>query len=216
MGNYAIEYYGAAAVFPAENEVLDGVDYGPTGADFTGTVLIGAGVGYPAVGNVRLAVVYGESNEFIGTLALPTVGQVESGVGYGASGTEFTGTLVAGSSGDSVVAFGNLVLVQGDTYDGIANPLLTWTTTADYTDGWSVMFTIRDKDDVVVYQQAGVVVNATTITVDIDAPTGLAMVGCPGSWQGKFDVELSKGVVPNRSVKTIASGVAYINEDQTR
>jgi hypothetical protein len=99
MSNYAIEYYGAAAVFPAENEVLDGVDYGPTGADFTGTVLIGAGVGYPAVGNVRLSVVYGESNEFTGTLALPTVGQVESGVGYGASGTEFTGTLVVGGGG---------------------------------------------------------------------------------------------------------------------
>jgi hypothetical protein len=43
--------------------------------------------------------VYGESNEFIGTLALPTVGQVESGVGYGASGTEFTGTLVVGGGG---------------------------------------------------------------------------------------------------------------------
>jgi hypothetical protein len=99
MGNYAIEYYAEDAVFPAENQVLDGVDYGPTGADFTGTVLIGAGVGYPAVGNVRLSVVYGESNEFIGTLALPTVGQVESGVGYGASGTEFTGTLVAGGGG---------------------------------------------------------------------------------------------------------------------
>jgi hypothetical protein len=102
MGNYAIEYYAEDAVFPAENQVLDGVDYGPTGADFTGTVLIGAGVGYPAVGNVRLSVVYGESNEFIGTLALPTVGQVESGVGYGASGTEFTGTLVVGGGGEAV------------------------------------------------------------------------------------------------------------------
>jgi len=111
---------------------------------------------------------------------------------------------------------GNLVLTQGDTYNGIGNPKATWNVGTDYTDGWAVMLTIRDKDDAIIYQQAGVVVNATTVTVDIATPTGLAMAGCPGWWQGKFDVELSKGAVPNRSVKTIASGKVYINEDQTR
>jgi hypothetical protein len=116
----------------------------------------------------------------------------------------------------SPIIDGNLVLTQGDTYDGIGNPKATWNVGTDYTDGWSVALTIRDKDDAIVYQTTGVVENATTITVDIDAPTGLPMIGCPGQWQGKFDVELSKGTAPNRSVKTIASGVAYINEDQTR
>jgi hypothetical protein len=38
------------------------------------------------------------------------------------------------------------------------------------------------------------------------------MEGCPGQWQGKFDVELRKA----SSVVTIAIGVVYINEDQTR
>jgi hypothetical protein len=34
-----------------------------------------------------------------GTLTLPAVGDVETGVQYGAGGTEFTGTLTAGSGG---------------------------------------------------------------------------------------------------------------------
>ena len=107
---------------------------------------------------------------------------------------------------------GNLVLTQGDTYDGIGNPKATWSVTTDYTDGWEVMLTIRDKNDEVVYSAVGSVDSATVITVEIEAPTGLPMEGCPGSFQGKFDVELRK----DDSVKTIALGVCYINEDQTR
>ena len=107
---------------------------------------------------------------------------------------------------------GNLVLTQGDTYDGIGNPKAQWNVTTDYTDGWVVTLTIRDKDDAVVYTTTGSVDSATVIVVDIDAPTGLPMTGCPGQWQGKFDVELTKAT----SVKTIANGVCYINEDQTR
>lgn len=111
---------------------------------------------------------------------------------------------------------GNLVLTQGDTYDGIGNPKAQWNTTVDYTDGWAVALTIRDKDDAVVYTTTGTVDSATVVSVAITTPTVTPMAGCPGSWQGKFDVELSKGVAPNRSVKTIAIGVVYINEDQTR
>jgi hypothetical protein len=100
MGNYATEYYAEDAVFPAVNEVLDGVFYGINGNNLEGTVVIGGGSGYPAVGDVRDAVIYGASNEFIGTLVLPAEADVESGVDYGAGGTEFTGTLVAGGGGD--------------------------------------------------------------------------------------------------------------------
>jgi hypothetical protein len=107
---------------------------------------------------------------------------------------------------------GNLVLTQGDSYDGIANPKAQWTVTTDYTSGWSVVLTIRDKDDAVVYTTSGTVVNSTTIAVTLAAPTGLPMTGCPGQWQGKFDVQLTK----DGSKKTIALGVVYINEDQTR
>ncbi len=107
---------------------------------------------------------------------------------------------------------GNLVLTQGDSYDGIANQKAQWTVTTDYTDGWSVALTIRDKDDAVVYTTTGEVVSSTVVAVAIIAPTGLTMTGCPGQWQGKFDVQLTKA----GSVKTIALGVCYINEDQTR
>ena len=107
---------------------------------------------------------------------------------------------------------GNLVLTQGDSYDGIANPKATWTVTTDYTDGWSVTLTIRDADDAVIYTTSGTVASSTSVQVAIAAPIGLTMTGTPGQWQGKFDVQLTKA----GSKKTIALGVCYINEDQTR
>jgi hypothetical protein len=109
---------------------------------------------------------------------------------------------------------GNLVLTQGDDYDGTANPRASWTVTTDYTDGWSVALTIRDADDAVVYTTAGTVVSSTVVAVTIAAPTGLTMTGCPGQWQGKFDVQLTHTATGKK--KTIALGVCYINEDQTR
>jgi hypothetical protein len=108
---------------------------------------------------------------------------------------------------------GNLVLTQGDDYDGVANPKASWTVTTDYTSGWTVRLTIRDVDDAVTYTTTGTVVSSTVIAVTIAAPTGLTMAGCPGQWQGKFDVELTHS---SGKKKTIALGVCYINEDQTR
>jgi hypothetical protein len=107
---------------------------------------------------------------------------------------------------------GNLVLTQGDTYDGIGNPKAQWNVTTDYTSGWAVVLTIRDKDDAVIYTNTGTVVSATLISVTIVVPTVTPFEGCPGQWQGKFDVQLTKA----SSVVTIAIGVVYINEDQTR
>ena len=112
----------------------------------------------------------------------------------------------SGTQGDT------LTLTQGDTYDGIANPLMRWAVATDYTDAWAVTLTIRDEDDAIVYTTSGVVASATLITVNITTPTGLTMTGCPGQWQGKFDVQVSKA----GSVATIAAGKCYINEDQTR
>jgi hypothetical protein len=59
----------ANAVYPAVGDVDLSVQYGPTGADYTGT------------------------------LEQPAVSDVLSGVGYGAGGTEFTGTATGGSGG---------------------------------------------------------------------------------------------------------------------
>jgi hypothetical protein len=107
---------------------------------------------------------------------------------------------------------GTLAIVQGDTYDDIAQPKARFATERDFTDGWAVALTIRDKDDAVVYSVAGVVESDVSIAIAIIAPTGLPMAGCPGVWEGKFDVEVRKGA----SAVTIERGPAYVYEDQTR
>jgi hypothetical protein len=107
---------------------------------------------------------------------------------------------------------GTLAIVQGDTYDDIAQPKARFATERDFTDGWTVVLTIRDKDDAVVYSVAGVVESDESIAIAIIAPTGLPMTGCPGVWEGKFDVEVRKGA----SVVTIERGPAFVYEDQTR
>jgi hypothetical protein len=129
-----------------------------------------------------------------------------------------TTTLLSTLQGSTVIQVaspnvsGNLVLTQGDTYDGIGNPKAQWNVMTDYTDGWAVVLTIRDKDDAVIYTNTGTVVSATLISVAIVVPTVTPFEGCPGQWQGKFDVQLTKA----SSVVTIAIGTVYINEDQTR
>lgn len=57
----------------------------------------GAACDYPAVGDVQSGVVY-NNGDSTGTLVLPAAGNVLSGTGYGASGTEFTGTLSCGGT----------------------------------------------------------------------------------------------------------------------
>lgn len=107
------------AVFPAVGDVDAGVAYGPTGADYTGTLVkpavgdVQQGVGYgaagteltgtfawPGVGDVRLGIGYGAAgSEFTGDLTLPAEADVLLGVQYGAAGLEFTGTLAGGGGG---------------------------------------------------------------------------------------------------------------------
>ena len=119
-------------------------------------------------------------------------------------------TMIAVQSG--VTNATTLELIQGDTYDGIGKPLLGFTVAVDYTSGWAATLTIRDKKDVVIVSYVGVVATATSITFNATAPTGLVMEGCPGSFVGKWDLQLSKA----GSIATIARGVAYVYEDQTR
>jgi hypothetical protein len=111
-----------------------------------------------------------------------------------------------------VTSSGNLELIQGDTYNGTAKPLLSFPTSANYTDGWTATLTIRDEEDAVIATASGVVVSSTQVTVSFTTPTGLAFTGCPGVWQGKFDVQMSKST----QRATIARGIAYVYEDQTR
>ena len=86
---------GNCTGYPSVFEVLDGVVYGNNN-EFTGTLDPDAGV--PDVSKVRDGVVYGTSNQFTGTSQLPVISTVLSGIGYGANGTEFTGTLQTSGS----------------------------------------------------------------------------------------------------------------------
>lgn len=87
-----------AEVWPSEDDVRDGEDYGPTGADYTGNAT------FPAEGDVQSGVPYGAAGvEYTGTFVVPSEADVEFGVDYGAA-AEFTGTFVAPAEGD--VEFG--------------------------------------------------------------------------------------------------------------
>jgi hypothetical protein len=195
-------------VFPTEPQVQVGVEYGPLGNDLTGTLEPGV---FPAEPQVEIGVEYGPlGDDLTGTAVLADAAQLQTLAAISAVASSIQGADVLQVPSPNVQ--GNLVLTQGDTYDGIGNPKAQWNTTTDYTDGWSVTLTIRDQDDSVVFVNAGEVESSTLISVAIDVPSVSPMVGCPGSWKGKYDVELVK----NQSVKTIAIGACYINEDQTR
>src|SRR5690606_33153869 len=66
---------------------------------------------------------------------------------------------------------GNLNLISGDTYDGIANAKPSWIVASDYTDGWEVAMTIRSEDDEVVLEAVGDVDSETMVSVPLTAPS---------------------------------------------
>jgi len=69
-------------------------------ADYPGKLYTSYMADFPATGDVRDGVIYGETGSAqTGTLELPTEAQVENGVGFGELGTEFTGSLVSGGGG---------------------------------------------------------------------------------------------------------------------
>jgi len=164
------------------------------------------------------AAIRGTDNDTLKTLS-DQIDGIDTGGGGGDATLAKQNEILAAVQGSAVIQVaspnvsGNLVLTQGDDYDGVANPRAQWTVTTDYTSGWTVRLTIRDADDAVVYTNTGSVVSSTVVAVTIAAPTNLTMTGCPGQWQGKFDVELTHS---SGKKKTIVLGTCYINEDQTR
>lgn len=80
-------------VFPSQDDVRDGEQYGAGGTQFTGNMTL------PSGDDVRDGEQYGTSGtEITGNLELPLAADVESGVQYGTNGTEFTGTLSGGAA----------------------------------------------------------------------------------------------------------------------
>jgi hypothetical protein len=97
-------FVNVLAVYPTAAQVLTTIQFGNSGADYTGTLTV------PAVGDVQDGVAYGAGGtEYEGTLALPTEAQVEDGVGFGAGGTEFEGEFVGGAGGGPLVGASALI-----------------------------------------------------------------------------------------------------------
>lgn len=115
-----------AGTYPAASNVLTGVNYGPTGADYTGTVSLPtvaqvlSGIGFgasgalsgtvalPSASQVLSGVNFGPGSATAGNVTLPTAGQVVSGATFGASGaTSGTVTLPSASSVISGTSYGS-------------------------------------------------------------------------------------------------------------
>lgn len=79
-------------VFNATADVRLSTQFGANGTEFTGLLDVTAEGDYPAIENVEEGVTY-NNGLLVGVRVMPTVPQVLLGVGFGAYGTEFFGTL---------------------------------------------------------------------------------------------------------------------------
>lgn len=73
-------------------------EFGIQGFAFPVVEQSGGDCDYPVEDDVRYGVVYGDST-YTGTVVLPHVSRVQSGIQYGSDGTEFTGTLTSSGGG---------------------------------------------------------------------------------------------------------------------
>lgn len=87
---------GITDTWPSVNAVTGGIEWYQDGFKYIGSLSGGSAV-FPPVGDVDLGIVFGPTGtDYTGTSVNPAEADVRSGTTYGASGTEFTGTLVAG------------------------------------------------------------------------------------------------------------------------
>ena len=96
ISGYAVDQTVGTFAYPLENQVLNNVDYGADGNEFTGTVIVET-YGFPGEKDVRLGVVYGDQQQFTGGVRVPPPEKVELGYEYDYNDTE-TGTLDPGST----------------------------------------------------------------------------------------------------------------------
>jgi hypothetical protein len=93
VANFAVENIctggTGGGTYPAIGDVQETVTYGPTGADYTGNLVL------PSVTSVYTGVGYGALGvEFTGDMTVPSQTAVAFGIQYGGGGTEYTGAYV--------------------------------------------------------------------------------------------------------------------------
>lgn len=111
---------GITDTWPSVNAVTGGIEWYQDGFKYTGSLSGGSAV-FPPVGDVDIGVIFGPTGtDYTGTLEQPAVTDVKSGVSYGANGTEFTGTLVAGGGGTGPF----MDIDTGDLYTALSTLLI--------------------------------------------------------------------------------------------
>lgn len=124
---------------------------------------------------------------------------------YGRNSTSTTGTVGTPDGG-------LLSVVRGDTYDGTANPPLTFSVAKDYT-AWAGMLTIRHRLSDETLCQADVVVEGPavlSVTLGSSDTAFTALASADDFGPHPYDIEMTSGT----SVQTMR-GVILIARDQT-
>lgn len=120
--------------------------------DYFGLAATGGVATYAAAGDVEAGVDRGDG--VLGTLVVPVAGDVRSGTGYGALGTEFTGTLspsgTAGSGADTVTL---RILIEGA--EPVENAEVWITTDAQGDDVFAGTLLTNASGEVVFLLDAG-------------------------------------------------------------
>ena len=119
INDFAV-FYGAN--YPLEANVLDTAPtYGDAMNVRNGNYNAGGGDAIPAADNVRDGI---DTGQTVGTIELTDADEVLLGVGYGAQGTERTGTLVLNSASGSPEYQKDIAFNAGDDYLGVN--AITW------------------------------------------------------------------------------------------
>jgi len=227
-----------SGTYPAAGQVITGVSFGPTGAEYTGNVTLpsagqvlsgvsfGAGngtagtVALPAPGDVRSGTSYGVGNATSGTLTLPMANQVLSSVSYGAAGTEYTGTVTLPTGGQVLtgVNFGAGNATAGTVILPTADQVLTgvqygaagteFTGTAIAGEADGTVYCTPPQFLDPEYAQAYV----TTSSVNVSTPVGGQSIAgrIPASGNGQLGQRFSVPVAKSGTLTTRTSNSAGV------
>ena len=102
INTWGMDFYPGESIGHGFTALMNDTNGEVTSCIWTDETSLTAGAVYPIEDNVEVGVTYGPTgSDYTGTVTLPAVGDVRSGTTYGADGTEFTGTLSAGGGGNT-------------------------------------------------------------------------------------------------------------------
>lgn len=108
-------------------------------------------------------------------------------------------------------------VTRGDAYDGVANPILAFPTTADYSTGWVGVMTVRHRvTGEILLQIDADMATAQSVRVSMtDDDTAFSLLTTDQDFGAHpFDVELAKTGTDSK-VTIVPSGIMVIRKDRT-